>query len=354
MYTLPNFFFHQNVDANSLCSRCLNSDTTSTNFTKTLPCYTPPPGPPHFLSPRRSSSASDESASSVGDYYTAMTTPTQSQHKLSPLFHSEHDSPIIATDFAQPAPVASGHHETHYTSSSDYHVPSRRTQSFDGKRYPTNVYAPHTPAYGQHNYEPYHPYQRTRAYTLPTGYSDDAHYPPPPPSYYSPTLPAPHSPPVFRGYNNTRHFSTPPTQQDRREAHIRSEQKRRESINGGFTDLASRLTSEQLHQALALSCYHSSDVDSDSPKVVFDTGSILGGERKNSKAVLLQKAVKAIDWLSKYAIEVHAENARLQRGKAQPNKNSRHVKRGSKDTIVQIGEFDLILEDDLKEEDGCS
>ena len=249
-----------------------------------------------------------------------MTTPTTSQHKLSPLFHSEHDSPITTTDFAQPAPVASGHHEAHYPSSSDYHVPSRRPQSFDGKRYPTNVYAPHTPTYGQHNYELYHPYQRPRAYTSPTEYPNDAHYPHHPPSYYPPAHSVPHSPPVFRGCNNTRHFSTPPTQQDRREAHIRSEQKRRESINGGFADLAHRLTSEQLHRALALSSYHSSDIDSDSPKVVFDSGSILGGERKNSKAVLLQKAVKAIDWLSTYVIDSQSENGRLQRGKGQANK----------------------------------
>ena len=352
MYTLPNNFFPLHADADSLCSRCLNSDTPSTNFTKPLQCYTPPPGPPHFSSPRRSSSASEESASSVGDYYTAMTTPTTSQQKLSPLFHSEHSSPIIATDFAQPAPVVSGHHETHYPNSSDYHVPSRRTQSFDGKGYPTNVYAPHAPAYGQHNYEPYHPYQRTRAYTSPTGYPNDVPYPHHPPSYYSPTLSVTHSPPAFRGYNNTRHFSSPPTQQDRREAHIRSEQKRRESINGGFSDLAHRLTSEQLHQALALSCYNSSDVDSDSPKVVFDSGSILGGERKNSKAVLLQKAVKAIDWLSQYAIDIHAENARLQRAKPQPKKHSKHVKRGSNDTIIQ--KIDLVSEDELKEEDVCS
>ena len=101
-----------------------------------------------------------------------------------------------------------------------------------------------------------------------------------------------------------------------------------------------------------MSCYHPSDIDSDSTKVVFDSGSILGGDRKNSKAVLLQKAVKAIDWLSKYAIDLHAENVRLQRGNPLAHKNSKHVKRGSKDTIVQ--EIDLVTEDELKEEDGCS
>ena len=329
-----------------MCYRCLNSDVPSTTFTKRLECFTPPE-PPHLPSPRRSSSASDDSASSVGEYYTAMTTPATSQHKLSPIFHAESGFPLIAADFARPASAVTAHHETLYTNSSEYHVQSRRSHSFDGKRCSTNVYAPHPAPYTQHGYhpsEPYHPYQRPRAQSSPMGYQPDASLHP---SYYPPSLSVPHSPIVYRGYA-PKIFSTPPTVQDRREAHIRSEQKRRESINGGFADLSDRLTSEQLSRALALSCYHAGELDTDS-KVVFNSASILGGDRKNSKAVLLQKAVKAIDWLSKYAIELHAENTMLQRGK---DKKSKHVKRGSKDTMVT--EVDLVSEDELKEEECCS
>jgi len=161
------------------------------------------------------------------------------------------------------------------------------------------------------------------------------------------SLSVPHSPSIYRGYpNGPRIYSTPPTAQDRREAHIRSEQKRRESINGGFHDLAEQLTSEKLMRALSLSCHRSGDIDTDS-KVVFDSTSILGGDRKNSKAVLLQKAVKAIELLSNYAIDVHTENASLHRAKTQSRK-SRHIKQSSRDTIVH--DVDLVLSDDeLKE-----
>src|SRR5437667_4981609 len=79
-----------------LCYRCLNSETTM----NPTPSYTPPPDPLESPSLRRSSSASDESTSSVGDDYTAMTTPDTAHHKLSPLFASEHDCPVIVADFA--------------------------------------------------------------------------------------------------------------------------------------------------------------------------------------------------------------------------------------------------------------
>jgi len=99
-------------------------------------------------------------------------------------------------------------------------------------------------------------------------------------------------------------------------------------------------------RALSLSCHRSGDIDTDS-KVVFDSTSILGGDRKNSKAVLLQKAVKAIELLSNYAIDVHTENASLHRAKTQSRK-SRHIKQSSRDTIVH--DVDLVLSDDeLKE-----
>jgi Helix-loop-helix DNA-binding domain len=319
-------------------------------FTKPVECCTPP-GPPHHIPlHRRSSSASDDSPSSIEDYHTAMTTPTTSQHKLSPIIHSESSSPIIVADFAHSTAAISVHHETIYTNSSEYHVPSRRSHSFDGKRCSPNAYAPHPPAYGHHDYNPherYHPYPRPRSESAPTPYQPShAHHPP----YYPPSVVGPHPTVVYRGGYPTRNFSTPPTIQDRREAHIRSEQKRRESINGGFADLHTRLTSEQLSRALALSCYHASDIDAES-KVVFDTNSILGGDRKNSKAVLLQKAVKAIDWLSQYAIELHAENVSLHgRGKG---KKSKHVKRGSKDSVVVL-DSDVDSDAETKKEEECS
>jgi hypothetical protein len=164
---------------------------------------------------------------------------------------------------------------------------------------------------------------------------------------------SPHTPPVYRAYTNVqRMYSSPPTAQDRREAHIRSEQKRRESINGGFHDLAEQLTSEKLMRALSLSCIHGGDVDADS-KVVFDSTSILGGDRKNSKAVLLQKAVRAIDWLSKYAIEIQAEKASLHRSKSLGRK-SRHVARSSRDTIVLDIDATLSEDETKAEETQCS
>jgi len=278
-----------------------------------------------------------------------MTTPTTSQHKLSPTFHSESGSPTIVNDFAHPASAISVHHETIYTNSSEYPAPSRRSHSFDGKRCTPNVYAPHPPAYDHHDYnhpERYHPYTRFRSESAPMPYQPShAHHA----SYYPPSVQVVSHAPVPRGYS-LRPFSSPPTVQDRREAHIRSEQKRRESINGGFAELQSRLTSESLSRALALTCYNAGDIDAES-KLVFDTNSILGGDRKNSKAVLLQKAVKAIDYLSQYTINLHAENASLHnRGKG---KKSKHAKRGSKDSVVVL-EVDVDSEDETKTEEGCS
>jgi len=104
-------------------------------------------------------------------------------------------------------------------------------------------------------------------------------------------------------------------------------------------------------RALSLSCRRSGDIDANS-NVVFDSTSVLGGDRKNSKAVLLQKAVKAIELLSNYAIEVHNKNASLHRSKTQIRK-SRHIKQSSRDTIVH--DVDLVpSEDEMKEEAECS
>jgi Helix-loop-helix DNA-binding domain len=136
------------------------------------------------------------------------------------------------------------------------------------------------------------------------------------------TLPIPS--PGFTTYTGQRFSApfnsspaTPPTIQHRREAHIRSEQKRRESINGGFADLHNTLTSQQLERALTLSSHNDlSEVDTD-----IKSTTSFRDNRRNSKSVLLQKAAEAIDHLSKYAIEQHARNAELRKNKVLQSKN---------------------------------
>jgi len=78
--------------------------------------------------------------------------------------------------------------------------------------------------------------------------------------------------------------------------------------------------------------------------------SFLGGERRQSKATLLQKAVKAIERLSEFVMDLESENALLA-------KNLKHTKRASTETIVTIVE-EIELSDDkgeeLKKEVRCS
>lgn len=331
-------------------------------FRKSLKDASPPP-PPLFTSTRRSSSASDDSASSMGGYYTPMTTPAISQHKSSPTFRSEGVVPkrhfADHGSHSSPVPDYGG---ASYMHGPEYHVEahssdilghtSRERHSFDNRRYSTNAYAASTTAFAHHSYqssEPCYPYPRPRAHTSPTGYPNgppySSHYPP----YYSPPHTAPHSPHVFRG-------SIPPTPQDRKRAHILSEQKRRESINAGYNDLSQRLISERLMRALTLCCQRSNDFEPN-PKFVLDSNAILGGDRKNSKAVLLQKAVKAIDRLSAVVIELSNENAVL-RGLSQTQSNqtaingdhaTKAVDYATNTTIVHS--VDLTSDDQLKEEE---
>ena len=68
----------------------------------------------------------------------------------------------------------------------------------------------------------------------------------------------------------------------------------------------------------------------------------LGGERRQSKATLLQKAVKAIERLSDFVIDLESENAMLA-------KKVKHAKRGSTDTVVAIVE-EIELSDDGSED----
>jgi hypothetical protein len=229
---------------------------------------------------------------------------------------------------------------------------SRERHSFDNRRHSTNAYATSTTAYAHHSYrstEPYYPYPRQRSNTSPTGYPNGPTYQSHYPGFYSPPHTSPHSPHVFRG-------SIPPTPQDRKRAHILSEQKRRESINAGYADLSQRLISEHLMHALSVSCQRTNDYDSN-PKFVFDSSSILGGDRKNSKAVLLQKAVKAIDRLSTSVIELSNENAKLRElSQSQCNQNgvicdqaTKTIEYTTKSTAVHS--VDLTSEDKLKEEE---
>ena len=70
--------------------------------------------------------------------------------------------------------------------------------------------------------------------------------------------------------------------------------------------------------------------------------SFLGGERRQSKATLLQKAVKAIERLSDFVMDLESENALLA-------KKLKHTKRASTETIVTIVE-EIELSDDKSEE----
>ena len=85
---------------------------------------------------------------------------------------------------------------------------------------------------------------------------------------------------------------------------------------GGFTDLHKTLTSQRLERALALSHGNLSEMETDTKFT-----SNLQDNRKNSKAVLLQKAVESIDFLSKYIIK-HARNAELRKNKDIQSKNT--------------------------------
>jgi hypothetical protein len=276
-----------------------------------------------------------------------MPTPVSNHDKLSPIFHSANSSggssPSARNqDFAPTTTAVETSAEMTYSHSSEYYLKpqssdayftSRRRDSFHGQRLGHNVYAPATPPYAHHPYhhvEPYPRYQRPRAQSSPMGYS-------PPPAYRA-------TPTIY----SQGTYSTPPTPQDRRKAHILSEQKRRESINGGFAELQQLLSSDTLSRALSVSCR--SSIDSENTKLVFDMNSFLGGERRQSKATLLQKAVKAIERLSDFVMDLESENALLA-------KKLKHTKRASTETIVTIVE-EIELSDDkseeLKKEVRCS
>jgi hypothetical protein len=224
---------------------------------------------------------------------------------------------------------------------------SRSRHSFDSKAYhPTNVYAA-SPTYAHHSYlasEPYN-YPRQRAASSPNNYSATPGYPHHHSSHYNPSHSVPHSPPVFR--SSTQMFSSPPTSQDRRKAHILSEQKRRESINGGFEDLKHLLNSEPITRALSSSSHNSTDHDSDS-KINFDTNSFLGGGNRESKAATLRKAGRAITVLADALNEKDSELAMLRKKLSAVDCNAvTYNKRGS--VIVH----DLTLQDnEMKLEDG--
>ena len=304
------------------------------------------------------------STSSAGEYFNAMRTPVSNHDKLSPMLHSNNSSGVSSPsarnqDFAPTTSAIEISHEMTYSHSSEYYLkpqssdayfPSRRRDSFHSQRLAHNVYAPATPPYAHHPYnhvEPYPRYQRPRALSSPMVYpTSEAHYAGPAGSY------SPYSPPPVYAATPTVYshnsYSTPPTPQDRRKAHILSEQKRRESINGGFHELQQLLASDTLSRALSISCRPSTDLEG--TKFVFDVNGFLGAERRQSKATLLQKAVKAIERLSDFVMDLESENAVLA-------KKLKQVKRSSTETIVTIVEEVEVAEDksdQLKIEGRCS
>lgn len=176
---------------------------------------------------------------------------------------------------------------------------SRQRHSFDSKAYlTTNVYAVASSTYAHHPYLPSEPYHhpRQRAASSPNNYSTTAGYPHHHSSHYNSSHTIPHTPSVYRASTQLM-YSSPPTPQDRRKAHILSEQKRRESINGGFDELKHLLNSQPITRALSSSSHNSMDHDSDT-KVNFDTNTFLGGGNRDSKAATLRKAGKAITVLA--------------------------------------------------------
>jgi Helix-loop-helix DNA-binding domain len=110
-----------------------------------------------------------------------------------------------------------------------------------------------------------------------------------------------HQPPLNHGDQTT--YSSPPTQHDRRRAHIISEQKRRESINGGFQDLKHLLTSPKIVRALAGAATEK--------ECAQEASVLLGGGTRDSKAATLRKAVKALDVLAEKTILLQVEVERL-------------------------------------------
>jgi hypothetical protein len=334
---------------------------SSTSF-MTHPEYFP--ATPPLPTSRRSSSASDTTSSSGGSY-TSVSTPVIQEYNLSPTSPGESKSSPSIEDLAIAASTVPRSHENGRCISPGYKLPvssfsyaSRRSHSFDGngKVYTstTNVYAAATPTYSQHHYlpsEPY-PYSRQRAQSSPMGYQAPGYAPQHNGYYNSSSVNSSHGPVVFRAGTQAT-YSSPPSAQDRRKAHILSEQKRRESINGGFDELKQRLTSEPITRALSSSSHTSVDQDSDC-KVPFDSNNFLGGGSRDSKAATLRKAVKALNILAEKVIEQESQLAmyREQSGGSTPCKKNRHSKRPSREIMPAV---DLTLPDDeMKLEDGCS
>lgn len=321
-----------------------------------------PPTPP--LPPsRRGSSVSEMSSSSSrhSDSDTEVTTPMISpDYKLSPNFSSASAGSNGISDLAIPASSIRRSLEASRSSSPQCHIKphsaepsyfsSRQRHSFDGKAYaPTNAYAAASPTYAHHPYlpsEPY-PYPRQRAASSPNNYSTTPGYPHHNTSYYGSSHSVPHTPSAYR--TSTQMYSSPPTPQDRRKAHILSEQKRRESINGGFDELKHLLNSPPITRALSSSSHNSTDHDSDS-KVTFDTNSFLGGGNRDSKAATLRKAGRAITVLADALNEKDHEVAMLRKQIEQLEYKPISCNERGLMTVVH----DLTLQDNAMKVEECS
>ena len=324
-----------------------------------------PPTPP--LPPsRRSSCASEMSSFSSrrSDSDTEVTTPMISpDYKLSPNFSSASTGSNGIADLAIAASSIRRSLDASRSSSPQSHIKphsaepsyfsSGQRHSFDSKAYPpTNVYAAANPTYAHHSYlpsEPY-PYPRQRAASSPNNYSTTPGYPHHHSSYYGPSHSVSHTPPVYRG-STQMIYSSPPTPQDRRKAHILSEQKRRESINGGFDDLKQILNTPSITRALSSSSHSSTDHDSDS-KGTFDTNSFLGGGNRDSKAATLRKAGRAIQVLADALNEKDHELAMLRKQAEQPGATKCKAPPYNEQGLTTVV-HDLTLEDDEMKVEDC-
>lgn len=190
---------------------------------------------------------------------------------------------------------------------------SRGRRSFDSKDYSPIVYTAGSLTYAHLPYVPSElHYSRQRAALSLKDYSTAPGYPDHRSSYFSSSHDVPHIPPVYRVGDCGSMYSSPPTPQDRRKAHILSEQKRRESINGAFEELKQILNSERVTRALSLSFHESTERDSDS-KITFEPNRFFGGGNRDSKWTTLRNAGRALTMLADALNESNVELAMLRK-----------------------------------------
>ena len=126
----------------------------------------------------------------------------------------------------------------------------------------------------------------------------------------------------------------PPATFDRRRAHILSEQKRRESINGGFYELKQKLTSDHISRAIA---YSLTGCEPEGTPV-FDSHTIFGPSSRESKALTLKRAGTALQALADKVSELKVENDGLRAqvgGQGQVRRNANYNGEEDEDVTYQ-------------------